>query len=69
MATISSTDRPWNDFWNSFTVPWKLAVMVAGMRSSRMALSTCSAASPSEKPGFRLNETVTAGSWPKWLHR
>jgi hypothetical protein len=22
---------------------------------------------PSEAPGFRLNDTVTAGNWPKWL--
>jgi hypothetical protein len=29
--------------------------------------STCCAASPSAKPGRRLKETVTAGSWPKWL--
>ena len=41
--------------------------MVAGMRIWRIVSSTCCAASPSEKPGRRLNDTVTAGSCPKWL--
>ena len=41
--------------------------MVGGMRRSRTASSTCCAAWPSEYPGLRLNETVTAGSCPKWL--
>ena len=48
-------------------MPWKLVVMVEGMRRSRMASSTCCAAWPSAKPGRRLNEIVTAGNWPKWL--
>jgi hypothetical protein len=26
-----------------------------------------STASPSEAPGARLNETDTAGNWPRWL--
>ena len=65
MATISNTESPWNDCWNSFTVPWKVALIVGGMRSSRTAAFTRSVASPSEKPGFKLNDTVMAGSWPK----
>ena len=28
---------------------------------------TAPTASPSETPGFRLNESVTDGSWPEWL--
>jgi hypothetical protein len=64
---MSSTDKPRNDSWNSFTVPWKLTPIVAGIRSSRTASFTRAAASPSEKPGRRLNETVIAGSCPKWL--
>jgi len=67
MATINRTNNPWNDFSNSLTVPWKFALMVAGICKSRTAVFTRSAASPSEKPGLRLNDTVTAGSCPKWF--
>ena len=41
--------------------------MVAGIRNSWMASSTRAAASPSEYPGRRLNDAVTAGSCPKWF--
>src|SRR5712691_7184911 len=67
MATMSRTERPRKDRWNSFTVPWKAKLSVAGMRRSRTALFTRSAAWPSEKPGAKLNEIVTAGSCPKWF--
>ena len=33
----------------------------------RASASTAATASPSETPGFRLNEIVTAGSWPGWV--
>src|ERR1035438_131004 len=59
--------RFWKELWNSFTVPWNLVEIPGGMRRSRMAASTWPAAWPREKPGFRLNEIVVAGNWPKWL--
>ena len=47
-------------------MPWKLVVTVAGSVSRATALDLVTA-SPSEVPGLRLKETVTAGSWPMWL--
>ena len=40
--------------------------MVAGS-VSRAARWTAATASPSETPGRRLNESVTAGIWPEWF--
>src|SRR5439155_1719281 len=39
--------------------------MVAGSRSSRWTFCTSTTASLSDTPGWRLNEIVTAGSWPR----
>src|SRR5258705_13482111 len=64
---MSNMEGLWNDSGNSFTVPWKFALIVAGIRNSRIPSLTPFAASPSEKPGRKLKEIVTAGSWPKWL--
>ena len=42
-------------------------VIVAGRLASRSICWIASTAWPSEKPGARLNEIVTAGCWPWWL--
>ena len=42
----------------------ELRVMVAGSVAAA-AVWICVTASPSAKPGSRLNETITDGSWPK----
>ena len=55
---------PRNESWNTCAVPWKPVVIVAGRRSSRSSFWMASTAWPSEKPGARLNEIVTAGCWP-----
>src|SRR5712692_4718733 len=65
MAISSSHPRPRNDDSNAWAVPWKLVVTVGG-RAARDSRSTAATASPSDVPGFRLNEIVTAGSWPRW---
>src|SRR6185369_2953571 len=46
--------------------PWKLVVIVPG-NTLRAVWFTWVTASPSATPGFRLNESVTAGSCPRWL--
>ena len=58
---------PCSESWNTCAVPWKPVVIVAGSRSSRSSFWIASTAWPSEKPGARLNEIVTAGCWPWWL--
>ena len=55
---------PASEDWKAAATPWKLVRMVAG-RDSRAIPSTRSTASPSETPGARLNEMVTAGSCPR----
>ena len=66
MATSSSRPRPCSDDWNACAVPWNDVVTLEG--SVPLAVfSIASTASPSEVPGFRLNESVTEGSWPEWL--
>ena len=42
-------------------------MIVAGRLESRSMLWIAVTASPSAKPGARLNEIVTAGCWPWWL--
>src|SRR2546423_14968092 len=41
--------------------------MLWGNPISRSALRIASTASPSAAPGARLNDTVVAGNWPRWL--
>ncbi|MNC85343.1 hypothetical protein D3C83_09340 [compost metagenome] len=58
---------PASDAWKAWAEPWKLVVSVAGARNSRIAALIRSIASPSATSGPRLNDTVTAGSCPRWL--
>ena len=48
-------------------MPWKPVEIVAGRLKSRSMLWIAVTASPSAKPGARLNEIVTDGCWPWWL--
>ena len=66
MAITSRSPRPCTEDLKAWAVPWKLVVMVAGRRPLAAA-STAFTASPSDTPGFRLNDSVTAGSCPMWL--
>jgi len=63
---IRSRPIPLSDAWKACAVPWKLRVTVGGSRSVA-ALSMRVSASPSDTPGRRLNETVAAGSCPRWF--
>ena len=56
-----------SDAWKACAVPWKLPWMRGGRPSARVAASTAATASPSETPGARLNDSVTAGNCPWWL--
>src|SRR2546422_4646420 len=58
--------RPDIAAWKACAVPWNLVVTLGG-RMPAPASFTSLTASPSETPGLRLNEIVTAGSWPRWL--
>ena len=40
--------------------------MVAGKCKSASTRCNCSTAVPSDMPGARLKEMVTAGNWPTW---
>ncbi len=63
----SSSHMPLAEASNSWAVPWKLVVTVAGSRSSSTACLILSTASPRATPGLRLKDRVTEGSWPVWL--
>src|SRR5258705_5531844 len=65
-ATSSRNPRPCSDDWNTCALPWNDAVIVAGMVCAAV-LFTIVTASPSDTPGLRLNDTVTAGSCPAWF--
>src|SRR6187402_1479219 len=58
---------PRTESWNDCAVPWNEVVIVSGSLRLRTALLTPSTALLSDMPGARLNETVTAGTWPRWL--
>src|ERR1700752_2893902 len=58
---------PATESWNDCAAPWNEVVMVSGILRSRTVLSTPATASESDTPGARLNDTVTAGTWPRWL--
>ena len=64
-----SSSNPWprSESWKAWAAPWKVALSVAGIRSSRCTASTCFTASLSDTPGLVLNEIVTAGSCPRWF--
>src|ERR1051326_503304 len=66
MAMSSSSPRPCSDDWNACAVPWKLVVIADGSVVLAMPLISLTA-SPSETPGFVLNEIVTDGTWPEWF--
>ena len=65
-ATTNSSPRLRRDDSNTWAVPWKLAVIVAGSMPRAIRFSSATA-SPSANPGRRLKEMVTEGSWPLWL--
>ncbi len=52
---------------NACAVPWNEPLSACGSPISACALLIAFTASPSEAPGLRLNEIVTAGNWPWWL--
>ena len=66
IARRRSQPRPRWDDWKACAVPCKLVVTSAGS-VSRATLWTSLTASPSDVPGLRLKDSVTAGSWPMWL--
>src|SRR5690349_11883938 len=58
---------PCTESWNDCAVPWNDVVIVSGILRFATAPLTPATASESDMPGARLNDTVTAGTWPKWL--
>src|SRR5207247_2337923 len=55
------------DDWNAAASPPQLTRIDSGILIWRRYCSIFFAASPSEAPGARLNDTVIAWSWPAWL--
>src|ERR1035438_4296999 len=69
MATISRMDNPWNDCWNSFTVPWKLTLMVGGMRSSCSATFTSDLHDVNHQNGHDQQDGQPLERLLEFLHR
>ncbi len=55
---------PCMDCWKACAVPCTLPLIVAGRPILSIAVLMLVTASLSDTPGARLNDTVTAGSWP-----
>ena len=55
-----------SESWKAAAAPWNVPWIVPGMRILRCASSMTRVASPSDAPGFKLNEIVTAGNCPWW---
>ena len=55
-----------SEAWKACAVPWNEPLSVAGAQIAFDAL-TLSTAWPSDTPGARLKDSVTAGNWPWWL--
>src|SRR5215510_9145663 len=58
---------PCTESWNDCAVPWNEVEIVSGSLRLATVFSTPLTASLSDMPGARLNDTVTAGTWPRWL--
>ena len=56
-----------SDAWKASAVPWKPARKAGRQPDLRVACSTARTASPSDVPGDRLNDSVTAGNCAWWL--
>src|SRR5262249_22613789 len=56
-----------SDAWNAWAVPWKLARCDGGGPMSRSVARMARTAWPSDTPGARLNDSVTAENCPWWL--
>ncbi|MNN56173.1 hypothetical protein D3C81_1710900 [compost metagenome] len=52
---------------NASAAPWNWLTMASGRPISCCTCSMAATAAPSETPGARLNDRVTAGNWPMWL--
>jgi len=64
IATVSSNVKFFSELWNALAVSFKAGAHIGS--NVRSAVScTSDTACPNETPGFRLNETVTDGSWPE----
>ena len=58
---------PDSESWNDCAVPWNEVLMVSGNCNDCTVFSTPATASLRAMPAARLNDTVTAGTWPRWL--
>ena len=69
MATISRIEScPWKDSGTPSRCPGSSTLMVGGhAQFLNASVPPARPPAPASKPGFRLNDTVTAGSCPKWL--
>ena len=64
-ARISSGSLA-SEVWKAAAVPWKLALMAAGIWMRCSMRLTALTASPSALPGARLKLTTVEGNWPWW---
>ncbi len=55
-----------SEVWNAAAVPWKLALIEAGIWMRCSTRFTAFTASPSALPGARLKLTTVDGNWPWW---
>ena len=67
MAASTSSSVLSSDARNAAAAPWNVVWTLAGMPISACACSIAATALPSDAPGARLNDIVTAGNWPAWL--
>ena len=60
----SSTARLPSELSNAFAAPWNWPLTPSGSVCVGDLAHAASSTSPSDAPGARPNEIVTAGSWP-----
>ncbi len=59
---------PATDDWNACAVPWNEPVIVSASSDLRhCGVDAFAPPGSSDTPGARLNDIVTAGTWPRWL--
>ena len=60
----SSTARFASELWNALAAPWNWPLTPSGSVAVGDLAARGVSTSPSDAPGARPNEMVTAGSWP-----
>src|SRR5258705_7209910 len=65
IVIINKIGSDWNASWKALALPVNELETLSGS-TSRATPSIAATASPTDTPGARLKDSMTAGNWPRW---